>query len=94
MSAASCRPTSATTSTSPANAAGEDPAAPHIRKAVAYLSARQRADGGWGEDCITYWPDHRDDEAKDSMPSQTAWALLALMAAGEADSDEIGRAHV
>lgn len=72
------------------NAAGEDMNAPHIRKAVAWLKARQRPDGGWGEDCASYWPE-RADECKGSTPSQTAWALLALMAAGEVDSEAVRR---
>ena len=72
------------------NAIGEDAAAPHIAKAVAWLKSRQREDGGWGEDCATYWPDRRG-EVKASTPSQTAWALLALMAAGEVDSDAVRR---
>lgn len=72
------------------NAIGEDMTAPYIRRAVAWLKARQRDDGGWGEDCATYWPDRRD-AVKTSTPSQTAWALLALMAAGEVDSDSVER---
>lgn len=71
------------------NAAGEDMQAPHIRKAVAWLKSRQRGDGGWGEDCASYWPEHRYDDAKESTPSQTAWALLALMAAGEVESEAV-----
>ncbi|MEE9139299.1 MAG: squalene--hopene cyclase [Alphaproteobacteria bacterium] len=72
------------------NAAGEDLEAPHIRRAVEWLESRQREDGGWGEDGATYWP-KRGDEAKESTPSQTAWALLALIAAGEVDSDAVTR---
>lgn len=72
------------------NACEEDLSAPYIRKAVAWLQTRQRPDGGWGEDCATYWPDTRD-VAKDSTASQTAWALLALMAAGEVDSAAVRR---
>ena len=72
------------------NAAGEDPASPHIRRAVRWLEKRQRADGGWGEDGATYWPDRRD-EAKSSTPSQTAWAVLGLMAAGEVDGTAVQR---
>jgi squalene-hopene/tetraprenyl-beta-curcumene cyclase len=72
------------------NAVGEDPAQPYIRKAVDWLKTRQRDDGGWGEDCASYWPERRS-EVKASTPSQTAWATLALMAAGEVDSDEVGR---
>jgi squalene-hopene/tetraprenyl-beta-curcumene cyclase len=72
------------------NAIGEDPAQLYIRKAVDWLKTRQREDGGWGEDCASYWPERRS-EVKASTPSQTAWATLALMAAGEVDSDEVGR---
>ncbi len=72
------------------NACGEDMQAPHIQKAVAWLKARQLPDGGWGEDCASYWPDRRD-EVKGSTPSQTAWAMLGLMAAGEVDSPEVER---
>ena len=72
------------------NACDEDFTAPHIRKAVAWLKARQRPDGGWGEDCATYWTDKRD-VAKASTASQTAWAVLGLMAAGEVDSDAVRR---
>jgi squalene-hopene/tetraprenyl-beta-curcumene cyclase len=72
------------------NAVGEDMSAPHIRRAVDWLKARQRADGGWGEDCASYWTERRD-EVKASTPSQTAWATLALMAAGEVDSDAVTR---
>ncbi len=53
-----------------------------IRRAVRWLEDRQNPDGGWGEDCRSY-----DDPAwigrGDSTASQTAWALLALDAAGE-----------
>jgi squalene-hopene/tetraprenyl-beta-curcumene cyclase len=72
------------------SAAKEDHASPHIRKAVAWLKACQREDGGWGEDGATYWPD-RKGEAKASTPSQTAWAILGLMAAGEVESDAVAR---
>ncbi|GEO82139.1 squalene-hopene cyclase [Pararhodospirillum oryzae] len=72
------------------NAVGVDPQDPRVRKAVDWLKARQQADGGWGEDCATYWQD-RKTEVKGSTPSQTAWALLGLMAAGEVDSPEVER---
>lgn len=72
------------------NAAGEDPTSPHIRKAVDWLKARQQPDGGWGEDCASYWDDQKG-ACKGSTPSQTAWALLALMAAGEVESEEVER---
>jgi squalene-hopene/tetraprenyl-beta-curcumene cyclase len=72
------------------NAAGEDMTAPHIRKAVEWLKSRQRADGGWGEDCATYWTE-RKAEVKASTPSHTAWAALGLMAAGEVDCPHVAR---
>lgn len=72
------------------NAVGEDQEAPHVRRAVAWLKSRQMKDGGWGEDCASYW-EHRRDEVKASTPTQTAWALLALMAAGEVNNDACER---
>jgi squalene-hopene/tetraprenyl-beta-curcumene cyclase len=72
------------------NAVGEDPQAPYVRKAVEWLKSRQLEDGGWGEDCASYWQEHKG-EVKASTPSQTAWAVLGLMAAGELDSDHVER---
>ena len=72
------------------NAAGENMQARHIRKAVDWLKYVQRPDGGWGEDCSTYWQ-YRRDEVKTSTPSQTSWALMGLMAAGEVDSNSVAR---
>ena len=72
------------------NAAGEDMHARHIRRAVDWLKYAQRPDGGWGEDCSTYWQ-HRRDEVKTSTPSQTSWALLGLMAAGEVENECVKR---
>ncbi len=67
-------------------AAGVLPGKPPIRRAVAWLVSHQNADGGWGEDLRSY-----DDPAGwagrgTSTASQTAWALLALLAAGGADA--------
>jgi squalene-hopene/tetraprenyl-beta-curcumene cyclase len=72
------------------NAVGEDPQLPYIQKALAWLRSRQRADGGWGEDGATYWKERRA-EAKESTPSQTAWAILAFMAAGAVDDPAVAR---
>jgi squalene-hopene/tetraprenyl-beta-curcumene cyclase len=72
------------------NAAGEDLTQPNVRRAVDWLKSRQQADGGWGESCGSYWPD-RKDELVESTPSQTAWALLGLMAAGEIESAGVAR---
>jgi squalene-hopene/tetraprenyl-beta-curcumene cyclase len=53
-----------------------------IRRAVRWLEAHQNEDGGWGEDCRSY--DHPEWIGRgESTASQTAWALLALDAAGE-----------
>ncbi|MBV9583788.1 MAG: squalene--hopene cyclase [Alphaproteobacteria bacterium] len=65
------------------NAIGLDSGSPEIRRAVAWLLSHQRADGGWGESGESYWPGKSRGEASYSTASQTAWALLALMAAGE-----------
>ena len=72
------------------NAAGLPHDDPAIRRAVGFLLETQREDGGWGEDEDTYAgaPPGRYQE---STPSQTAWALLGLMAAGEADSPAVAR---
>lgn len=72
------------------NAVGEDPQSPYVQRAVAWLKSSQRDDGGWGEDCASYWPG-REQEVKSSTASQTAWALLGLMAVGEANSEAVQR---
>jgi len=64
------------------NAAGVRPEAPEIRKAVEWLAAIQNADGGWGEDGSSYKLDYHGYEAAPSTASQTAWAVLGLIAAG------------
>ncbi|WP_420135017.1 squalene--hopene cyclase [Rhodopseudomonas sp.] len=73
------------------NAAGLDHQDPAIRKAVAWLASIQNPDGGWGEDAISYKLDYRGYESSASTASQTAWALLALMAAGEVDHPAVAR---
>jgi squalene-hopene/tetraprenyl-beta-curcumene cyclase len=64
------------------NAAGLDPGTPQIRKAVEWLTAIQNPDGGWGEDGSSYKLEYRGYERAPSTASQTAWAVLGLMAAG------------
>ncbi|WP_448582963.1 squalene--hopene cyclase [Thermaurantiacus sp.] len=71
-------------------AAGVDFSEPWVKRAVAWLKAQQRADGGWGEGLETYEAGRRG-HAIESTASQTAWALLGLMAAGETDSAEVAR---
>jgi squalene-hopene/tetraprenyl-beta-curcumene cyclase len=67
-------------------AAGVDPGDDRIRRAVAWLEDHQNPDGGWGEDLRSYreaaWRGRGESTA-----SQTAWALLALLAVGERDGD-------
>jgi squalene-hopene/tetraprenyl-beta-curcumene cyclase len=48
-------------------------------------------DGGWGESCDSYALDRKGHESFGSTASQTAWALLGLMAVGEAQSPEVAR---
>jgi squalene-hopene/tetraprenyl-beta-curcumene cyclase len=63
---------------------------PYVRKAVAWLLSRQNPDGGWGESCFTY-DDPRTGGMGKSTASQTAWALLGLLHAGEAASPAVAR---
>ena len=69
---------------------GEDPSQPYIRRAVQWLKSCQNADNGWGETCYSYTDPHFAGKGK-STPSQTAWALLGLMAAGEVKSAAVQR---
>ncbi|MPZ56996.1 MAG: squalene--hopene cyclase [Rhizobiales bacterium] len=73
------------------NAAGVDRAAPEVRRAADWLVAIQNADGGWGEDGSSYKLDYRGHEPAPSTASQTAWALLGLMAVGESDHPAVAR---
>ncbi|MEM7743944.1 MAG: squalene--hopene cyclase [Pseudomonadota bacterium] len=68
--------------------AGEDMNQPYVRRAVEWLKARQRPDGGWGEGLESY-EDWGAGHARASTASQTAWALLGLMSAGEIESTEV-----
>ncbi|MCC6346068.1 MAG: squalene--hopene cyclase [Nitrospirales bacterium] len=66
---------------------GEDMSGSYVRKAVEWIKGVQNADGGWGECCESY----SDPALKCrgmSTPSQTAWAVLALIAGGEGTGAE------
>ena len=63
-------------------AIGEDMSQPYIRRAVDWIVAHQNEDGGWGEGCGSY-VDPTLRGVGPSTASQTAWALLGLVAAGE-----------
>jgi squalene-hopene/tetraprenyl-beta-curcumene cyclase len=71
-------------------AAGVSPHDARIRRAITWLEAHQNPDGGWGEDLRSY-----DDPARrgrgTSTASQTAWALLALLAGGQRPSQAVER---
>lgn len=69
---------------------GEDPRAPYLQATVRWLKEHQNEDGGWGETCASYaHPELRGQGP--STASQTAWALMALLALGEAQSPEVRR---
>jgi squalene-hopene/tetraprenyl-beta-curcumene cyclase len=62
-----------------------------IRRAVQWLKSVQRDDGGWGESNYTYSEPEQAGRFHCSTAFQTAWAVLALMAAGEGRSHEVRR---
>jgi squalene-hopene/tetraprenyl-beta-curcumene cyclase len=71
-------------------AIGEQMTQPYIRKALDWLVAKQNSDGGWGESCASYH-DPALAGTGTSTPSQTGWALLALLAGGETESVAVQR---
>ena len=73
------------------NAAGLGPQTPMVRRAGDWLAAIQNPDGGWGESCDSYALDRKGHEPAASRASQTAWALLGLMAAGRVDDPAVAR---
>ena len=73
------------------NAAGVDHAASEMRRAANWLIAIQNDDGGWGEDGASYKLDYKGYERAPSTASQTAWALLGLMASGDVDHPAVAR---
>ena len=67
-------------------ALGFDMSADCVRRAVRWVIDHQNPDGGWGESCSSYVDEQYRGKGP-SAPSQTAWALLALIAAGEGGHD-------
>ena len=69
---------------------GESLDAPYVRRGVRWLQDHQNTDGGWGESIASY-----DDPSQRgvgvSTPSQTAWAIMGLIAGGEPDSHAVRR---
>ncbi len=72
------------------NAAGIPHDAPCMTRACDWLIEVQREDGGWGEDEESY-ADAPHGRFRESTPSQTAWAVLALMAAGRSEHPATAR---
>ncbi len=73
------------------NAAGVSRRSPMTQRAVDWLVSTQNDDGGWGETGDSYALGHRDPAHATSTASQTAWALLGLMAAGAARNVAVTR---
>jgi squalene-hopene/tetraprenyl-beta-curcumene cyclase len=74
-------------------AIGEDMTQEYVRRAADWVAAHQNEDGGWGETCASYM----DDSLRGNGPStasQTAWALLALLAVDSRDYDRAIRRGV
>jgi squalene-hopene/tetraprenyl-beta-curcumene cyclase len=68
-------------------AAGLSENEPQIQRALEFIRAYQNRDGGWGESCASY--DENCFVPGDSTPSQTAWALLALLAGNDLRSSSL-----
>jgi squalene-hopene/tetraprenyl-beta-curcumene cyclase len=68
-------------------AAGQSDREAHILRAGEWLRSVQNADGGWGESCASY--DNAAFTAAESTASQTAWAILGLLASGDASSTSV-----
>jgi squalene-hopene/tetraprenyl-beta-curcumene cyclase len=71
-----------------AHIGADDPA---VRRGVEFLMRKQNTDGGWGESNDTYAQAPGEPGTFPSTPYQSAWALLGLLAAGEARSDAVRR---
>ncbi len=71
-------------------AIGYDQNEPAVQQAVEWVRCVQNSDGGWGETCGTY-DDPTQRGVGPSTPSQTAWALLALLAGGDTRSDSVAK---
>jgi squalene-hopene/tetraprenyl-beta-curcumene cyclase len=68
-------------------AAGVNENEPSIQRGIEFIRAYQNRDGGWGESCASY--DENRFVQSASTPSQTAWAILALLAGGDLRSESL-----
>ena len=73
------------------NVAGLDNSHPMVRRSTDWLKSIQNADGGWGENCDSYRLDYAGHQPFASVASQTAWAVMGLMAVGLVDDPAVAR---
>jgi squalene-hopene/tetraprenyl-beta-curcumene cyclase len=69
---------------------GEDMSQPFVRRAMKWYEDHQNEDGGWGETCESY----KDPSLRgkgESTASQTAWAVMGMLAGGEAENPAVKR---
>jgi squalene-hopene/tetraprenyl-beta-curcumene cyclase len=71
-------------------AMGVDHHEPYVQQGAEWMRMVQNADGGWGETCGSY-DDATTRGIGPSTPSQTAWAIMGLLAAGDTRSDSVQR---
>ncbi|HEX3585078.1 MAG TPA: squalene--hopene cyclase, partial [Candidatus Angelobacter sp.] len=71
-------------------AMGVDHHEPYVQQGAEWLRMVQNSDGGWGESCGSY-DDPTTRGIGPSMPSQTAWAVMGLLAAGDTRSESVQR---
>ncbi len=73
------------------NIAAINPEHAVVQRAIHFLRINQNPDGGWGEGAETYDREYKSYQQAESTASQTAWALIALMAVGEIDDPAVER---
>ena len=73
----------------PGAAAGESDREAHVLRGAEWLRSVQNADGGWGESCASY--DAGEFVEAPSTASQTAWAVMGLLADGDTRSESVHR---
>jgi squalene-hopene/tetraprenyl-beta-curcumene cyclase len=71
-------------------AMGVDHHEPYVQQGAEWLRMFQNSDGGWGESCGSY-DDATSKGVGPSTPSQTAWAVMGLLAASDTRSDSVAR---
>ena len=73
------------------NVAKVDRESAAVQRAIHFLRINQNPDGGWGEGAETYEREYNGYQQAESTASQTAWALIALMAVGEIEDSSVER---